>query len=161
LCQLGLWSAGGAAIEGDGVETVDALAERLRRLEDLLAIQDLLAEYVRCVDRADFDRYASLFAEDGEVDLSPHGQARGRDAIRTLIAGMTGPPGGSFRIIGRPEIDLRGDEATAVTLFAVIGRTGEGGPAVTTVGHHHDELRREGGRWCFARRRAVVALPAG
>jgi uncharacterized protein (TIGR02246 family) len=143
------------------VETAGALADRLQRLEDLLAIQDLVADYVRCVDRADFDRYASLFAEDGEVDLSPHGQARGRDAIRTLIAGMTGPPGGSFRIVGRPEIDLRGDEATAVTLFAVIGRTADGAAALSTVGHHYDELRREGGRWCFARRRAVVELPAG
>ena len=39
-----------------------SLEERLRRLEDILAIQQLFIDYGLALDAGDLDRYAQLFA---------------------------------------------------------------------------------------------------
>jgi len=41
--------------------------DRLQRLEDRDAILQLFIDYGRHLDAGDWDSYASLFAEDGEV----------------------------------------------------------------------------------------------
>ena len=60
------------------MDDVTNLAARLARLEDVLEIQQLFVDYGRMCDEADHPGYAALFTEDGEVDLGPHGSARGR-----------------------------------------------------------------------------------
>jgi hypothetical protein len=135
------------------------LTRRVQHLEDVLAIHQLLDDYGLHLDRSDFDAYASLFAEDGEVDLGPHGRARGRAAIKELIANASGPQGSAFRIISNPHVEVDGDRATSAAMFTVLVPTATGGVAVASLGHHSDELRREHGRWCFARRSARILLP--
>ena len=58
------------------------LAERVRRLEDLAAINQLFIDYGAHLDAHDFDAYASLFDEDGEVLLGPLGRAKGPAEIK-------------------------------------------------------------------------------
>ena len=135
------------------------LNERVRRAEDLLAIHQLLDDYGLHLDAWDFGAYAQLFAEDGEVDLGPYGQARGRVAIRELVEHASGPKGSAVRIISNKRIELDGDRATSTAMFTVLVPGADGRVTVASVGHHHDELRREDGRWCFARRRADIDLP--
>jgi uncharacterized protein (TIGR02246 family) len=138
-----------------------ALSERVRRAEDLLAIHQLLDDYGLHLDAWDFEAYAALFTEDGEVDLGRHGHARGRTAIRELVEQASGPKGSAVRIISNKRIELDGDRATSTAMFTVLVPGADGRVAVASVGHHFDELRREDGRWCFARRRADIDLPAG
>src|SRR5262245_12237460 len=77
--------------------TADALAPRLQRLEDLMAIQQLFIDYGRYLDAGDIDAYASLFAEDGEVLLGPLGRAKGRAAIKELMGkALDGKQGSSY-----------------------------------------------------------------
>ena len=134
------------------------LNERVRRAEDLLAIHQLLDDYGLHLDAWDYEAYASLFAEDGVVDLGPHGHAQGRVAIRELVEQASGPKGSAVRIISNKRIELDGDRATTTAMFTVLV-PGTDGVKVASVGHHFDELRRENGRWCFARRRADIDLP--
>ena len=47
----------------------DSIEARLQRLEDLQAINQLFIDYGEHLDAGDFDAYAELFAEDGEVLL--------------------------------------------------------------------------------------------
>jgi uncharacterized protein (TIGR02246 family) len=141
------------------VDVPTALEDRVQRLEDLIAIQQLLVDYGRFLDAGDIDAYASLFTEDAELQLGPHGHAQGRAEIHALLKNTMGPPGSSYRIISGPQVELNGDRATSTALFAVIVPTRDGGVALTTMGHHVDELRREGSRWCFARREAIIDLP--
>ena len=138
----------------------DELLARVRRLEDLMAIHQLFVDYGRHLDAGDVDAYASLFAEDGEVMLGPLGRAKGRDAIRQLMGRALGQPGSSYHIVSSPQVALDGDRATASVMWSVIGRSGEGSPAVTMVGRHVDELRRERDGWRFVRRKGYVDLPA-
>ena len=70
-----------------------AVSERLSRLEDLLEIQGLFVDYGRMCDEADHAGYAALFTEDGEVDLGPHGGARGRGRDPCVDGAHLGTPG--------------------------------------------------------------------
>jgi uncharacterized protein (TIGR02246 family) len=139
----------------------DVLARRVQRLEDIVAIHQLFIDYGRYLDAGDIDAYASLFAEDGEVLLGPLGRAKGRAAIKELMTRtLGGRQGGSYHIISSPQVVLDGDRATATVMWTVIARTADGRPALTMVGRHADELRREGDGWRFVRRKGYVDLPS-
>lgn len=139
----------------------DDVERRLRRLEDLVEIQQLFVDYGRSLDDGDVDRYASLFTADGRVDLGPIGRAEGRTGIRKLMAAaLDGLVGHSFHLVTGPQIELDGDEARASVMWTVIHRDGHGAPQVTMIGKHHDHLRREDGRWRFAERRGTIDIPS-
>src|SRR5262245_63586092 len=98
-------------------ESIDA---RVQRLEDLLEIHQLFIDYGLALDAGDFDTYASLFAEDGEVMIGPMGRAKGRDEIRALMSGMlSGGIGSSYHIISSPQVQLDGDTATSQVMWSV------------------------------------------
>lgn len=132
---------------------------RLRRLEDLDEIRQLFIDYGQLLDRGDFAAYAQLFAEDGELMIGPMGRAKGRSAIEEMMS-RVGGSGGSLHLITSPVIDLDGDRATSHVMWTVINRGADGNPVVGMVGHHEDDLVREGGRWRFARRRGFVEIPS-
>jgi len=125
-----------------------------------MAIHQLFVDYGRHLDAGDVDAYASLFAEDGEVLLGPLGRAKGREAIRQLMGRALGQPGSSYHIVSSPQVALDGDRATASVMWSVIARGAEGAPALTMVGRHVDELRRERDGWRFVRRKGYVDLPS-
>jgi uncharacterized protein (TIGR02246 family) len=139
----------------------DPIEARLRRLEDLQAINQLFIDYGEHLDSGDFDAYADLFAEDGEVLLGPMGRAQGRAEIRSLMTKLLAPSVGStFHIVSSPRIDLRGDTATSTVMWSVATTGDDGLARLSMVGHHVDDLVRTADGWRFRRRRGVVNLPA-
>jgi hypothetical protein len=136
------------------------LEARVKVLEDRLAIQQLFIDYGRYLDAGDFDAYAALFADEGEVLLGPIGRAKGPADIKALLTKALGNRiGQSYHIIGSPMIKLDGDRATSNVMWTVVV-AGEGDrPAVSAVGHHLDDLVRERGAWKFLRRKGYVDLP--
>src|SRR5580658_7635283 len=67
---------GGAGVtQTQGVGVQGDVEGRLRRLEDVIEIQQLFVSYGHCLDRGDFAAYAQLFAEDGEFMMGPVGRA--------------------------------------------------------------------------------------
>ena len=138
----------------------DELAARLQRLEDLMEIHQLFIDYGLALDAGDFDAYAALFAEDGEVLLGPMGRAKGRDEIKALMTNtLSGGAGSSFHIISSPQVQLDGDAATSQVMWSVVTRADSGQANLTMIGRHRDDLVRENGRWKIARRRGFVDLP--
>ena len=138
----------------------DELAARLQRLEDLMEIHQLFIDYGLALDAGDFDAYAALFAEDGEVLLGPMGRAKGRDEIKALMTKtLSGGVGSSFHIISSPQVQLDGDAATSQVMWSVVTRADAGHATLTMIGRHRDDLVRENGRWRIARRRGFVDLP--
>ena len=138
-----------------------SLEERLRRLEDILAIQQLFIDYGLALDAGDLDRYAQLFAIQGTVNLGPIGRATGRGEIQALMAQtLKGLVGSSFHIVSSPQINLHGDLATSQVMWTVIHRDKSGQPQVTMIGKHHDELIRENGEWKIQTRKGTVDIPA-
>jgi uncharacterized protein (TIGR02246 family) len=139
----------------------EELAARVQRLEDIMAIHQLFIDYGHALDAGDFDAYADLFAEEGEVLLGPMGRARGREEIKALMTkALSGGVGSSFHIISSPQVQLDGDRASSQVMWSVVARDDNGRPSLTMIGHHRDDLVRENGRWKFARRRGFVDIPA-
>ena len=136
------------------------IEDRIQRLEDLAAIHQLFIDYGRYLDAGNFEGYADLFHEDGEVRLGPMGTAKGRDNIKSLMTNiMTGRVGTTFHVISSPMVTLDGDTATSDVMWTVIESTGTGGPQLAMVGRHVDDLRRRDGRWRFQRRTGYLSLP--
>lgn len=137
------------------------IEERLRRLEDLAAIQQLCVDYGRFLDRGDFASYAELFCQDGELVIGGGPPTKGREAIRTSMEqSLGGRIGESAHQIGTPSVELDGDRAAGEVQWTVLGPNGQGGLAPMVLGHHIDELAREDGRWRFRRREIRFEVPA-
>ena len=134
--------------------TVEA---RLRRLEDVEEIRQLLLAYARRLDEADYAGYAALFTADGELDAQL-GKAKGREAIVELLERRLGSGPGrtvqktAFHLVGNPDIELDGDEATSVVIWAYVTHDDAGFPIILQLGHYRDTLAREDGAWRFRRR---------
>lgn len=137
------------------------LEGRVRALEDMVEIQQLVNNYGRFLDQGDFAGYAELFATNGEILLGPLARAAGRDEVRKAMeAAAPGPYGNSFHIIGTPLVDLDGDTATTEVMWTVVNKGADGRPVVGMIGRHKDDLVREDGRWRFKRRRGFVDIPS-
>jgi uncharacterized protein (TIGR02246 family) len=133
-----------------------SLEERLQRLEDLEEIRRLLEEYARCLDAGDHAGYAELFTKDGELHAQL-GEAKGREAIRSLLDARLKDGGSSarrtaFHQIGNATIDVDGDQATSRVMWAYVTHDDGNYPMILQVGHYNDELVRDAGRWRFRRR---------
>lgn len=141
----------------------DSLDARVRRLEDLLEIQQIFIDYGLALDAGDFDRYAALFSEEGTINLGPMGKATGRSAIKQLMERtMEGRVGQSLHIVSSPQITIDDSGATAHSqvMWTVVHRDDTGRPRLTMMGRHQDELIRENGRWKIARRRGLIDMPS-
>jgi uncharacterized protein (TIGR02246 family) len=130
---------------------MDALDE-LRAAEE---IRNLLVRYGLCLDAKDFEGYASLFTEDGVLD-APLGTTAGRDNITQMLNGVLGPINPGFHLYCNPLIEVHGDTATSTSRFTYVQSIEGQLPEVRMVGHYDDELRKEDGRWKFARRKITI-----
>jgi uncharacterized protein (TIGR02246 family) len=139
--------------------TQQPLEDRLRRLEDIAEIHQLFVDYGLALDAGDFDTYAEIFAEDGEVLLGPMGRAKGRENIKSLMSTTLSRAGSSFHIISSPQVRLDGDTATSTVMWSVVTADESGRAGLTMIGRHVDDLVREHGRWKIARRRGFVDIP--
>lgn len=137
------------------------LDARLRRLEDIFAIQQLFIDYGLALDAGDFSTYAQVFAENGELHLGPIGTAVGRTEIEALMARtMESRVGTSFHIVSSPQITfVDEDHATSQVMWTVVHRQRDGEPKLTMMGRHIDRLVRENGAWKIASRRGLIDLP--
>jgi len=142
-------------------DEVQALRDRVERLEDLEEIRQLYVDYGRHLDDGDPGAYAALFARDAKLRLGPVMRADGREEIERAAAGVVrrNPDGSksSVHLIGSPRIELAGDRATGECVWAAVSGS-QVGPPTILVGRHVDELVREDGRWCFARRAGFVDI---
>jgi uncharacterized protein (TIGR02246 family) len=138
----------------------ESLEERVQRLEDLHDIEQLLVDYGEFLDLRDLDGFAELWADDAEFLMSSGRSAKGREAIRAMLAEiMERSPRRVAHLETNPRVMLDGDRASATTMFSVASTQEDGMARITMLGHHHDELVRTETGWKIQRRRNVVDLP--
>lgn len=162
LGALGLGSLAIGYAEAEH-SSASAVADRLQRLEDRAAIEELLVEYGRDLDHRDFAAYANLFAAQGTWSGSI-GTFTGPAAIQTAMekafkrtAGQSIPA--TFHLMTNFSVDVQGDRATASSKWTFF-RMMDGKPVPSLAGMYEDALVREDGRWKFLRRVASAAQPA-
>ncbi len=135
--------------------TIEELAARVQRLEDLAGIQELKARYCAgCDDDHNSETLSALFVEDGVWDFVGTARCEGIPAIREFMDNLrsSGTIRNSAHMVTNPNIQIDGDTATGHWRFMMI-YTGNVGDGTTQfhriIGYYQDELVRVDGKWLF------------
>jgi hypothetical protein len=139
------------------VETLDELSIRLRRVEDELAIRQVVLSYGPAADAGLATRAASLWFEDGQYDWDADGSPfEGRAGVDDMLRGdnhlgIIG--GGAAHFAGPPLIEIDNDRATALTYSLVMRRDTESKRFyLWRVSAVRCDLERDGAAWRIRRR---------
>lgn len=127
-------------------------------LEDEAAIRRLAALYARAVDRNEPELMASLFAADAEIE-GPGFVMRGRGELGAIPGMLKGMYNRTLHQVHQQTVSIDGDHAEAETYCTANHVTDKGNGAGENLAwamRYRDTLRREEGRWVFARRVVVI-----
>lgn len=137
--------------DDEGVTVTEPTPDLLRLLLDEREISRVLLAFSRCIDTKDFDGYAKLFAEDGEL-VTPWGGHRGREGLSEYVRGDLGAYAGLQHVSAGHEISVDGDSATARTTLLATHVTSDTGTEFWTVGGFYlYEFARVDGLWRITR----------
>ena len=126
----------------------------LARVVDRLAIEQLLAgDYPHALDTRNFDAYASLFTEDGELTLQGN-TSKGRAAIKTFVSALPAEPR-VVHPINNLSYTIDGDTAKGGAYWQDVGLV-NGAPGILIAGRYEDTLRKVNGQWRIATRNIVI-----
>jgi len=126
----------------------------LARLVDQQAIAQLIAgTYPNALDKGDFDTYAKLYTEDGELTLQGN-TVKGRAAIKAFVAALPTEPR-LIHPITNLSYTVNGDTATGGAYWQDVGLV-NGAPGVVIAGRYEDTLRKVNGEWQIAKRGIVI-----
>ena len=151
---------------GGQTRAAEPLDVRLGAIEDRQAIDQLLTgDYPRALDLRQWPDYAALFTADGELTFAGRtlkGPAEIEKFFNTFrVSSSTPPPRpGEIRtlhVVSNLSFRIEGDTAVGGAYWETIGVT-EGRPAVLSAGRYEDVLKKEHGRWKFAKRAIVSDL---
>ena len=133
---------------------VAALEQRKERVEDVNAIERLQAAYGYYLDRALWDDVASLFADDGTIEIGLDGvyvgKARVREYLHALGGGRQGLVDGELNehLQVMLVISVAADGLTAKARWRAIVLTGElGRDAFWGEGPYENEYVKDDGIW--------------
>jgi 3-phenylpropionate/cinnamic acid dioxygenase small subunit len=154
----------------------DSAAERLQKIEDRQAIEQLLmGDYPRALDSGDWAAYAAMFTKDGTLVMGGGSTKRtGPAAIQEYFSARPTPaptasaaaspcpvPAGGHRtehVVTNLTLQISGDTATDQAYWQTIV-TRDCKSVVAGAGHYEDALKREDGHWKFFRREIVDDIP--
>jgi len=149
------------------MSTPSSLEDRLRAVEDKLAIYHLIASHPPAADTGSDQYYRDAFASDGEVDLGGGKGATGNEAIAAIVRTpehQAAIAGGLCHFAGLPRVELDGDRAVATSYLQIItpdrqaaarelsGHGTSAGFRIHRVGANRWELKRGKGGWKVVRR---------
>jgi hypothetical protein len=148
-------------------QTPTTLEERLRAVEDKLAIYHLIASHPPAADTGSAGYYRDAFAPDGMVDLGGGKAANGNEAIASIVLTsehQAAIAGGLCHFAGLPRVELDGDSAVATSYLQIItphkgaepmevsGHGSSTGFRIHRVGANRWELKRGENGWKATRR---------
>ena len=116
-----------------------------------LEIRGLVARYADAVSRRDEGAFGETFATDGEWQILGNG-AEGREKVVALWKSLMENFPFVVQLVTGGIIEVDGERATGTWYITEHNRLAKGG-AILAIGVYKDDYVREGGRWCFARRR--------
>lgn len=133
--------------------TVAALAARVQRLEDELAIHRTIVRYGIAADVGDGDRAAQTFTPDGVYDVDI-GRMEGRAAVRTMLAGPRHQQmvGHCAHQMGPAVVEMLETERAVAVGYSRVYLETRAGTHVYRVSFNRWELAKRDGEWLIARR---------
>jgi len=145
----------------------DSLEDRVRAIEDKLAIFHLIASHPPAADTGTDRYYREAFVADGEMDLGGGKGARGNDTIGALVKTPeheAAIAGGLCHFAGLPRVEIKCDSAVALSYLQIItpdrqaaprevsGHGSTTGFRIHRVGANRWELKRSKDGWKVVRR---------
>ena len=124
----------------------------LQAIADRVEIEALRGEFTDASMMLDFDRFASLFTEDGAWRMPHIGEElAGRDQIRAGVERLRGLWAFFVQTAHPGTIQLDGDTAAGRAYVAEFGRFRDGGSTLN-YSIYHDRYRRTPDGWKFEER---------
>jgi hypothetical protein len=121
---------------------------------DRQRIRETLLRHSACSDEGNVEAMYALWAADCQSDAGGK-LVLGRDAVLGRLAGSLARFSWTHHQLGESTIDVRGDEATAMTPALCWHKWVDGDREWVAL-RYHDELRRDGERWLITSRRKIV-----
>ena len=135
--------------DGQSARIVE-LERRLRRVEDILAIQNLKARYAAfCDDNYNADEIAALFTEDAVWESPTLGRYEGREAIRKFFQGASGIFSFAIHYSLNGKIEVDGDRGNAQWFLFMPCTLSADNQAMWRAGIDREEYVRVGDEWKF------------
>lgn len=128
-----------------------SLEERVRKLEDRAAIQDLVAFYFRATDDDDAAGLANCFTLDARFLASGFEGGTGREGVVAFLGMARSAMQQTVHTPNYVHIDFKGDDVASGMVIAHL-EIGIGGTTVYGAVRYIDEYRREDGEWRIASR---------
>ena len=141
--------------------------ERMRLVEDKLAIYHLIASHPPAADTGSDDYYRSAFMPDGTMDLGGGKGATGNEAIAAIVRTpehQAAIASGLCHFAGLPRVEVNGDSAVAVSYLLIItpqmgaapvevpGHGASAGFRIHRAGANRWDLKRTKDGWKVTRR---------
>jgi hypothetical protein len=127
---------------------IEALAQRIQRLEDIEAIKQLKARYCEiCDDNHNPDRITSVFTEDGIWEGRGIGNAKGHAEIRELFTRFQKMMTFTQHMVMNPIIEVDGDRARGTWYFFGPFTFVEGNQAKWQSARYHEDYAKVNGAW--------------
>ena len=101
----------------------NTLEDRLRAVEDTLAIYHLIASHPPAADTGTDRYYRDAFTTDGEIDLGGSKGATGNEAIAAIVKTpehQAAIASGLCHFAGLPRVEINGDTAVATSYLQII-----------------------------------------
>ena len=142
-----------------------ALRQRVERLKDHDAIENLQAQFGYYFDRLEWNKVSGLFAGNGTFEYGQSGVYVGKGRIRRALdlIGPAGPTDGSLNIAMQlqPIITVAADGRTAQARYQGIGQWARpGANGRWQLGIYENAYVKEDGRWKIAALRYYVTAVA-
>jgi uncharacterized protein (TIGR02246 family) len=128
------------------------VTERLRVIEDKLALNELVARYCAALDDCDMEALADLFTEDASFGSTTGKGASGRDTLLGFIESRAASEDWSFHYPHTHMVELVSDTEArgVVTMHAEMGV--DGGRCIQSAMRYNDEYLKVDGKWRFHKR---------
>jgi len=119
-------------------------------VEDVHAIQRLKHEYCFAIDGGDYERWASLFTEDGRFVRDNGETFEGYEELHGFASeGFDAAFEHSAHVVTNPVVDVDGDTATGRWYLVLFYRDADGNDGLTQA-RYDDEYRTVDGEWRVA-----------
>lgn len=161
------WMLAVVACVVSSANAADSLETRLAAAEDRAAIEKLMTgDYPRALDQRRWADYAALFTSDGALTMRTTTVTGPAEIEKYFVnfrpPNSTAPPPkpGEIRtlhIVTNLNFTITGDTAVGGAYWQTIGMQ-DGHTAVLSAGHYEDVLKKQSGKWKFAKRAIVSDL---
>jgi uncharacterized protein (TIGR02246 family) len=152
-----------AVLLGGMAYSVSAQDDAAREARDRSQIEALMWRYVRALDTANADAYASVYTEDGQFAAGGN-VTKGREALRKMVADIRGrqvkaeaigePQAPMYHMTMNQHVEFVDRDHVRIRAYwqTVFGAVGQTPVRVAAAGRSVDELVRVKGQWLIRSR---------